>query len=529
MPRLHFTLSLVFLLCFAFLWPGCDVADSGTNEVTLSGRVLNAATQNPVAEAVVTITYQEDDEEQEELSAVTDTDGNFSTSIEIAEPVEVTFSASKSGITDQTSERVSPDFNEVDDITLELNLGEGEETEPGRPTNITLSEQSRDAIRVKESGGEEVARLTFQVVDSTGIPISLDQAVEVSFRFGKQPGDATLTPETVMTDGEGSATVNVNSGQKAGVVQVIAETEKADGTPIRSKPAALSIHGGLPNKCHFTVAPNQFNFPGLVDFNFTNSIIAIVGDKYGNPVVPGTAVYFSSNAGVIEGSTQTDDKGKGSVTLTSAQPLPDGGMSTVRAETIGTDDVNDLVDPNNCANPVDTGNEIRIYDTLPVLYSGRPEVRPDPTWAQLDTTYQLTVWDAENNNPLAPGTTINVVAEGTKVKAIGNTEVNLDDTVIRDTNNDGFGEEDIQNGDELTQFTFRTVEDLERDEGGDPKLEAVTISIGGPNGSVEIVLTPPTGGTTNTKMPQQNVTASEGASIHTTSTGETVIRAPKDE
>jgi hypothetical protein len=517
-------LSALLIGSVVFFAGGCDIGGVSSSDVTLSGRVLNAATQNPVAEAVVTLTYQDDDEE-EETTVVTDEAGRFSTTIEIRNPTPVTIQASKRGNSVQTTEQVSPDLNEVADIELALDLGEGEEAEPGRPTNITLAEQSTDVIRVQESGGEEVARLTFQVVDSTGTPIELDQAVPVNFRFSQQPGDATLTPESEETDGNGTATVNVASGKTAGIVQVVAETEKADGSPIRSKPVRLSIHGGLPNKCHFTVAAAQSNFAGLTEFNLTNSITAIVGDKYGNPVVPGTAVYFSTNAGLIGGSTQTGENGTGSVTLTSARPRPSDGVATVQAHTVGTDDANTIVDPDNCPDPAATGNENELTETVPVVFSGRPQVEVNPTTAELGQTYNLTVWDAENNNPLAPGTSISVEAEGTQVQATGNTDVTLGDTSLRDDEDgNGFTRDDIVDLAEMTEFTFRIAADPDPEATEEPAVETVTITISGPNGELEIVLTPSGQGPTST----QTVKVSDGATVESDGRGTAIIQAPSD-
>jgi hypothetical protein len=151
------------------------------------------------------------------------------------------------------------------------------------------------------------------------------------------------------------------------------------------------------------------------------------------------------------------------------------------------------------------------------------EVAPDS--AELGQTYELTVWDAENNNPLAPGTSIQVQAEGTKVKAVGNTEVTLDDTDISDNDNDGFDAGDIVNKDETTSFTFRVVEDQEVDEEGTPTVETVTISISGPNGSLEVVLTP-TSPSGNATTASQSLTPTPGATVHQSAEG-AVVRAPK--
>jgi len=506
---------------------GCDLGGGGSNAVTLSGRVVNASAE-PVVGALVVFRFTDDTGEQVQEETETDTSGQFSKTLEIDTATEVTITASKEDASNQKVRQVSPDVGEVENVNFELAIGGEEEREPGRPTDILLQDQSTSTIRVQESGGTSVARLTFQVVDSTGQAIGLDRAVDVNFRFARQPGDATLTPETATTNGEGQATVNVSSGTTAGVVQMVAQTQRPDGTEFQSKPVTLTIHGGLPNKCHFSVGPERFNFPGLTEFGVTNPIRVYVGDKYGNPVVPGTSVYFSTNAGIIGGSAQTDDQGRGEVTLSSARPLPDSGVATIRAETVGTDDVNTIVDPDNCPEPVETGNENTLFDTIPVVFSGRPEVIVKPDSAELGETYDLTVWDVQNENPLAPGTTIQVNAEGTKVKATGNTEVTLGDTAFEPDDDDGFSPEDIANEEFVTQFTFRVVEDLEADETGSPNIETVTITVGGPNGDLEVVLTPePMNDGGGGAFPAE-LSPTHGATVHTRSSGAVVIRAPKD-
>jgi len=505
---------------------GCDLAGDDDGNVTLSGRVLNAATQNPVTDAVVTVEFLNASDQPEEISTATDSLGRFSTSIDVDGPMDVTIAVAKRGVLVEQVERVSPDIGGVTGLEFELSFNADEnEPEPGRPTNLLLAEQSTDVIRVQESGGTSIARLTFQVVDSTGTPIDIDQAVDVSFRFGQQPGGAELTPQTVTTDGQGQATVNVSSGTTSGVVQVVAETERPDGTRIASKPTRVTIHGGLPNKCHFSLGPEQFNFAGLNTFGVNNPVNVIVGDKYGNPVVPGTSVFFTTNAGVIGGSVQTGGNGQGTVGLTSARPLPSDGVATIRAETVGTDDVNTLVNPDNCEDPAETGNENTIFDTIPVVFSGRTSVEVDPTVAALGQTYELTVRDVENGNPLAPGTSISVSAQGTKVKAVGNTEVELDDTAIIDRNGDGFGAEDVVKGDGVTRFTFRVVEDNNLDEGGVPTIEAVTITISSPNGDLEIVITPSESGANAKASPQTVQARTKGAEVSIES-GSAIVRAP---
>jgi acyl dehydratase len=519
-------LSLIVLsIVVALSGAGCDLAGESGNGITLSGRVVDAASNSPIVDAVVTFRLTRDGE-SEELTTVTDSIGRFSETLEVDGTVEVTITASKGGAQVQRIERVSPDVGDMNDLVFELNVAGGEESEPGRPTDILLQNQSTDVIRVQESGGTSTARITFQLVDSTGTAIGLDQAVDVSFRFGQQPGDAKLTPETVTTNGQGQATVNVSSGTTSGVVQIVAKVERPDGKTLQSKPVSLAIHGGLPNKCHFSLGPEQFNFPGLVEFGVTNPVRVFVGDKYGNPVVPGTSVYFSTNAGIVGGSAQTDAQGQGSVTLTSAHPLPSGGVGTVRAETVGTEDANTIVDPGNCPDPAETGNENTIFDTIPIVFSGRTEIIASPGSAQLGQTYSLTVQDIENGNPLSPGTTIRVEAEGTKVKATGNTEVTLDDTQVIDENENGFGPEDVVKGEGITDFTFRVVEDRQVDEEGSPKVETVTIRVTSPNGDLEVVLTPSSSSASGEKSLNAFANTKD-ATVRRASAGGIVVRAPR--
>ncbi len=504
---------------------GCDIGGGGSNGATVSGRVFNAV-DDPVVDAQVILQFDDESGEQVEQTTTTDSTGRFTETIELEEPTQVDVIVSKEEARVQDARQVSPDAG-ASSLTFTLDIGGEENREPGRPTDILLQDQSVGSIRVQESGGTSIARLTFQVVDSTGKAIQADQAVDVDFRFGQQPGDATLTPRTVQTNGQGQATVNVSSGTTAGVVQVVAETERPDGTTFQSKPVSLSIHGGLPNKCHFSLTPERFNFPGLVELGVTTSIQVFVGDKYGNPVVPNTSVSFSANAGLIGGSLQTDDQGQGSVELTSARPLPAGGVGTVRAETVGTDDVNTILDPSNCPDPADSGNENTISETIPVVFSGRPEVKVDPDSAELGATYDLKVWDVPNKNPLAPETTIQVKAEGTKVKAVGNTDVTLDDTALSDDDNDGFDAGDIVNVDETTSFTFRVVEDPSAEVSEEPTVETVTITVDGPNGNLEVVLTPtPTGMDESTVG--SSLTPTKGATVQRTASGAVVIRAPRE-
>lgn len=144
-------------------------------------------------------------------------------------------------------------------------------------------------------------------MDSTGCRLASDQSVKMAFSLGKNPGAGlAVNPTSVETNALGEGTAVISSGTRAGVVQFIAEAPAADGSTLRSDPVRITIHGGMPAQERFTMGPTIRNIPGLVRFNETTDIEVIVGDQYGNPVVPGTGVYFTTTHGIIGGSTETE-------------------------------------------------------------------------------------------------------------------------------------------------------------------------------------------------------------------------------
>lgn len=448
---------LTAILCLVFL--GCDLEgeDDEGGVVTLTGQVLDSQTNNPVTSAFVRVLPFD-------LLFETDEEGRYTFDVEIDSTMELRVSATKDGYGTQATDVLALAGREINVPTLRITQTTGGEQTSGRPSNILLLDQSSQSIGVKESGSEEVASITFQLADSLGRAVVLDNATDVQFSLGVQPGGGEfIHPTTARTDNNGQVTVNLSSGTRAGVVQIVAEAETESGT-IRSRPVSVAIHGGLPDQAHFSIGPELFNFPGLRRYGLENPISIIVGDQYGNPVRPGTAVYFTTESGVIEGSVLTDDQGRGSVNLISANPLPADGIALITATTADE-------------------NEMPVESQTAVVMSGVPVVTVSPTTAALGQTYSLTVED-QNGNPLAQGTTISVRVEGTKVKSVGNTSVQLDDTAFLG----GLTYDHVARGPSITEFSFRAVEDLEIDEDGTPTVETITILVSGPNGSIEIVL-----------------------------------------
>ncbi len=493
---------------------GCDSTNDESGTVTLMGQVLDTETSEPIPGAFIRILANPAFDKDPDLDILVETndEGRFTIEVKLDFTADLVLIASDDAFLQTRRTILAIADRTIEVPTFRLRRVVEEEPESGTPSNILLRGVTNETIGVIESGSDEVSRITFQVADSAGSPVTLNDQALVRFSLGQQPGGGEfIAPSEAATDNSGSVTVNLSSGTRAGVVQIIAEADiiEPDGSQrtIRSKPVAVTIHGGLPDQTHFTVGPSKFNFPGLIAFGIKDPIGVIVGDKWSNPVRPGTAVYFNTTHGVIEGSIQTNAEGAGSADLISGNPFPvppdSRGIAIVHAETAGNID------------PDDNGQQ-RVTTFFPVLFSGFIVIGVDPPSARLNQTYTLTVTDVLGN-PLAPGTIIRVLAEGTKVKAVGNTEVELDDTGFIVLDNLGLPSSyRAVTGVGITQFTFRTVEDLRIDEGGTPTLEAITIRVSGPNGRLEVVLT--AGGA---------MTRTVGATIETLSNGNVVIHAPQ--
>lgn len=455
------TASLALAALTLLLLTSCGSLEDTGGLVTLTGQVLSAETNNPVAGAFVRVLPYD-------LLFETNAQGRFTAEVEIDSTMTLTLTVTKEGFSPGTSTILAVADRTIDVAPVRLTPVAGTGQESGIAASIQLFSQSTETIGVRGSGSEETAELVFQVTDSLGRPITVDNSVNVAFGLGANPGgDLFLAPERVRTDNNGKAAVTVSSGTRAGVVQIIAVAVVRTGLSYRSEPVSLTIHGGLPDQQHFSIGPARFNFPGLRAYGLTNPISVIVGDQYANPVRPGTAVYFTTSHGVVEGSVLTNAQGRGTVDLLSANPLPPDGIAVVTATTADR-------------------NENPVTGRTPVVFSGIPVVTITPSVARLNQTYQVEVTD-QNGNPLVEGTTISVRVEGRQVQAVGNTNVTLDDTAFLG----GITYDDVVRGPGVTQFTFRAEADVpaEGNEDTEPAVEAITVTVSGENGTLELVLT----------------------------------------
>ena len=481
------TLSRFFLPCallLVVLVAGCDVTDeSGT--ATFTGRVVSASSGNPIQDATVVV-------DATGASTATNAEGEFMLDVEVDSSrtvVDLTIFASGYQETTRSVTAFVDQVTPIADIAL-IRQGtgggdgsgdgdsggpdDGAEGESGPAASITLLARSSEAIGVQSAGADETATLTFVVLDAFGNPVDAEHAVTVRFEIAGGPGGGEfLEPAQAETNNAGRVQTTISSGTVAGTVQILASATTPGGATIRSFPVVITITGGLPDLDHFSVAPASRNFPGYDVFGLTNSVTAFVGDRYGNPVQPGTAVYFTTDAGIIEGSGTTDNLGRTTVELVSAAPLSSGtppaacpdsdatGYGTITART--SNDQQQAIETNTM-----------------VLFSGESEIRFGDINANAENglgSYKFVVSD-RFGHPLSPGTTIQVVADGVNVEAVGDVNVELGDYLCPGSGTTTFSASVVQ-GDEEGE------DDLPEP----PVLETLTITVRSINGNIQLTLT----------------------------------------
>lgn len=192
-------------------------------------------------------------------------------------------------------------------------------------------------IVLKGTGGVglvESSLVKFKVVDNNNVPIlGADVQFDLTTWAGGILLDGTSTLVSKKTDGNGEASVSVQSGTTPTAVWVRASVTSA-ASPISSQSNQLRISTGRPAQDRFSIGASVWNIDGLNVNGVTSTVTVIASDRLGNPVPDGTAINFISGGAQIEPSCLTAS-GSCSVKFTSANPRPANGRVTVVAYTVG--------------------------------------------------------------------------------------------------------------------------------------------------------------------------------------------------
>jgi len=345
------------------------------------------------------------------------------------------------------------------------------------PASIALISTSANDISIAGVGGIENATLTYEVRDSVGAPITIDNRATVQFKTNFFPNTfvpggtpPAILPTLDSTDENGRVRVSIMSGSQAGAVQLEALINLTNPVrTIKSQPVRISINSGFADQTHFTIAPNRYNFPGLQKAFYSMPITIQAGDKYSNPVKEGTTVYFNSANGIIQTLTGlTDKNGFVTMNLYSSNPYPlapnlasglANGFSRVYARTIGRDST-------------------FISDSVDILWSGAPVLTKTGgpatyTIAQGGSAGPFTFTVADYlSHPMSEGTSISVSGVGLDISGDAN-------IVMPDTKSSGPG---------LTTFTI-SVADADPTDTDPPAVSLLTLTVTHPvYGTYKLIL-----------------------------------------
>ncbi|MBI5464673.1 MAG: Ig-like domain-containing protein, partial [Ignavibacteriales bacterium] len=325
----------------------------------------------------------------------------------------------------------------------------------GPPAVIVLVGIDIANISIRGTGMNESALLTFEVRDSLGTPVVGTQRATVKFSILGGPGGGEYVfPAVSQTEpSTGKVFTRIASGTKPGVLQVNATTR---GDSVKSGPVRVSIASGLPDSAHFSISMEKVNIPGGVFDNVRSKILVILGDRYGNPVQAGTAIYFKTTGGSIQPFGTTDKDGIASVDIISANPRPIGGIALITAQTVGDTSVR--------------RSDSLVTRTIPILFSGAPRISAPASAGLIQDSgkYQFNYKVSDlNGNPLSAGTNIKVSVAGAgsgDIVLTGDVDRTLIDT--RDTN-----------------FTNYSVLLTDKTRGGAGGIVDISIDVTSPNGN----------------------------------------------
>lgn len=420
LSRFSIANQAVTLLFLIMIW-ACKPVNDTANLAVVEGTVYTYQNGElkPLQDALVTAVevYQQ---------TATDVNGAFSFSLDLESEQEITIKATKAGYADAEVSAIAKPGETFKAPEMTMAAVQSSDTSGTQPTadssgvaaHIILTGDVTDHIYIYSSGLPETSTLNFVVTDAEGNPVDDNHKVTVFFRIVNGPGGGEYVFPDSMTTQNSLVRTTVSSGIKAGPVQLEAYFIR-DNQVFRTIPVRITIYGGLPDADHFSIAADRYNIAGQAHFGLTDDITAFVGDQYGNPVAPGTVVYFTTEYGIMQGAALTDELGRATATYLTAAPLPpdplNNSFTTITARTYG-----------------DTlGEKILTAEASVLLSAATADIEISPStfeYTDINTSvgFDFSVKDIYGN-PLVADTRVNVT--GTAGELFGNTDFTLKDAV----------------------------------------------------------------------------------------------------
>ncbi len=194
-----------------------------------------------------------------------------------------------------------------------------------RTLNFTVS---NPAIYARGAGEIDATTISAMIYDEFGNPVK--DSTEVTFRITSAPSLApgaaapSLNPaganqfiSSVRYTLNGRAFISLQAGTKSGTVIVQASVASTPSAVVSEAPR-VTIRSGLAYTV--SVSREKENVPGWNVDGLPNAITAIVADSMGNPVAPGTAVFFYTYEGTVTGAATVDTLGFAHATWYSSDP-----------------------------------------------------------------------------------------------------------------------------------------------------------------------------------------------------------------
>jgi hypothetical protein len=287
-------------------------------------------------------------------------------------------------------------------------------------------------IFVSGVGALENAVITYEVRDSLGLPVAASPRYGATFSISFFPNSTVaggsaprIIPQVDSTDGQGRLRTSIVSGTQSGVIEMTCQIVLEGGKIITSQPVRITVHAGFPDQNHFTIYPNRYTFPVYDWYHHPSQDLqpkftVAIGDTFSNPVPIGTAVYFHTQAGIIETGNSdftayTDKDGFATVNLWTVNPLPDAIPyydNTALAGRIGGEWVYAQTQGRDGKKIIDS--VLVVWNMNRIVIRQAPDSIVMPQFGH-SALFTLEVTD-DNGNPLCDGTTITasyVVPAGT--------------------------------------------------------------------------------------------------------------------